>query len=230
MAAKTKKVILFIVEGPTDETALSPVLKKIFQNEEIRFHVVHGDVALEWLVNSTNAINVINKHIKVEMDLYGFRRSDILKVIHLIDTDGAFIPNDRVIDGDVERPVYKENNIIVHNPETFKKRNAKKRQVIGRLYHANTIGSFPYSVYYFSRNMEHVLHNNGSDLTDDEKMDYADQFADTYYGHPEAFIDFLSDSDFTVQGNYRESWRFIFNEINSLHRHSNLHLLFKNEA
>lgn len=28
MAAKTKKVILFIVEGPTDENALSPVLKK----------------------------------------------------------------------------------------------------------------------------------------------------------------------------------------------------------
>ena len=37
MASKTKKVILFIVEGPTDEDALSPVLKKIFQNEEVRF-------------------------------------------------------------------------------------------------------------------------------------------------------------------------------------------------
>ena len=31
MATDTKKVILFIAEGPTDEYALSPVLKKIFK-------------------------------------------------------------------------------------------------------------------------------------------------------------------------------------------------------
>ncbi|GAB1477354.1 hypothetical protein MASR2M70_21920 [Bacillota bacterium] len=46
MNAKTKKIILFIVEGPTDEDALSSILKKIFEGEgkDIRFHVVHGDM------------------------------------------------------------------------------------------------------------------------------------------------------------------------------------------
>lgn len=30
MGKKTKKVIMFIVEGPTDEDTLSPVIKRLF--------------------------------------------------------------------------------------------------------------------------------------------------------------------------------------------------------
>lgn len=159
MAAKTKKVILFIVEGPTDENALSPVLKKIFHNEEVRFHVVHGDVTSEWLVNSTNAIKTVNEHIKAEMDRYGFRRNDIIKVIHLVDTDGAFISNGCVVAGDIEKLCYEENQIISPNPQGTTERNSKKAQVLSRLYSTAAIGTTPYSVYYFSRNMEHVMHN-----------------------------------------------------------------------
>ena len=38
-----KKILLFIVEGPTDETSLSTVLSRIFSSDEIKFHVVHGE-------------------------------------------------------------------------------------------------------------------------------------------------------------------------------------------
>jgi hypothetical protein len=228
MAAKTKKVILFIVEGPTDENALSPILKRIFQNEEVRFHVVHGDFTSDWLVNSTNAINTVNDHIKAEMDRYGFRRTDIINVIHLIDTDGAFIPSGCVVAGDIERLCYEENQIVARNPLLTIERNSKKAQVLSRLYPIDTIGKTPYSVYYFSRNIEHVLHNISEDLTDDEKIDYADRFVAAYHDNPIDFIHFLTNSDFTVRHNYLESWEFIFERINSLHRHCNLHLLFRN--
>ncbi|HBE78030.1 MAG TPA: hypothetical protein DDW65_09660 [Firmicutes bacterium] len=228
MAAKTKKVILFIVEGPTDENTLSPIFKKIFQNEEVLFHVVHGDVTSEWLVNSTNAIKTVYEHIKVEMDRYGFRSNDIIKVIHLIDTDGAFIPSDCVVTGNVEKLCYEENRIISQNPQNTIKRNSKKTQVLSRLYPTSVIGrTIPYFVYYFSRNMEHVMHNISDDLSDDEKMDYADCLIDVYQNNTEAFIHFLADSDFTVQRDYRESWRFVFEGTNSLHRYCNLHLLFQ---
>ncbi len=50
MINRTKKVILFIAEGPTDEETLSPVLKKIFQKEDVRFHIVHGDLTSNWSV------------------------------------------------------------------------------------------------------------------------------------------------------------------------------------
>lgn len=227
MATKTKKVILFIVEGPTDENALSPIFIKIFQSEKVLFHVVHGDVTSEWLVNSTNAIKTVNEHIKVEMDRYGFRRNDIIEVIHLIDTDGAFIPNDCVVIGDVEKLCYTENQIISQNPQGTIERNSKKAQVLRRLYLANVIGTIPYSIYYFSRNMEHVIHNISYNLTDDEKIDYAERFIKAYENNTEAFIHFLTDSDFTVRRDYRESWQFIFEGTNSLHRHCNLHLLFE---
>lgn len=226
MAAKTKKVILFIVDGPTDENALSPILKKIFQNGEVRFHVVHGDITSEWLVSSTNAIKMVNEHVKAEMDRYGFRRNDIIKVIHLIDTDGAFIPNDCVVAGEVQKLCYEEDRIISRNPQRTIERNSRKTQALSRLYAAGAIGATPYSVYYFSRNMEHVMHNISDDLTDNEKMDYADRFVDEYHDNLKAFINFLTDSDFTVQLDYGESWRFIFEATNSLHRHCNLHLLF----
>lgn len=42
MAKKTKKVIMLIVEGPTEETALSSVLKRSFNNEEIDCHIACG--------------------------------------------------------------------------------------------------------------------------------------------------------------------------------------------
>ena len=66
MAADTKKVILFIAEGPTDEYALSPVLKKIFQNSHVRFHVVHGDLTSDFTVDNSNAVKTVNSHIKME--------------------------------------------------------------------------------------------------------------------------------------------------------------------
>lgn len=47
-------------------------------------------------------------------------------------------------------------------------------------------------------------------------MDYADEFADRYLENPDDFVQFLSNSDFTVQGSYGETWRFIFDGTNSL--------------
>ena len=179
MAADTKKVILFIAEGPTDEDALSPVLKKIFQNSHVRFHVVHGDLTSDFTVDNSNAVKTVNSHIKMELDRYGFKRSDIIRVIHLIDTDGAFIPNTNVVAGDVEHIQYEENQIVTKSVLRTIARNEQKQRVLYRLYPEKMIGKLPYAVYYFSRNMEHVLHNDARNLSDEEKANYADEFADT---------------------------------------------------
>lgn len=226
MDGKTKKVILFIVEGPTDEDTLSPVLKEIFHDKEVHFHVVHGDMTTDRKTNGANAIKTVHEHIKAEMKRYGFRKSDILKVVHLIDTDGAFITDEHVVEGDVKKLCYEEDRIISSNPQATIERNERKTSVLQRLYSADIIGTLPYAVYYFSRNMEHVLHNIDGNLSDEEKMEYADRFDATYGSDPEEFIKYLSSLDFAVAEDYEESWHFIFEGLNSLHRHSNLHLLF----
>lgn len=226
MAASSKKVILFIVEGPTDEDTLSPVLKKLFQNAHVRFHVVHGDISTDFSVDSSNAIKKVNNCIKREMDRYRLKRSDIIRIIHLIDTDGAFIPNDNVVDGGAENLKYEENRIVTKRVSQTVARNERKQHVLERLYLARTVGSSPYSVYYFSRNLEHVLHNSKGDLTDEQKVELADNFVDIYLDNPHGFVSFLSESNFTVHGDYKETWDFIFADNNSLHRHCNVHLIF----
>ena len=64
----------------------------------------------------------------------------------------------------------------------------------------------------------------GADLSDEQKMDYADSFADRYGEDPIGFVAFMSKSAFAVSGSYRETWLFIKEGTNSLHRWSNLHL------
>lgn len=68
-------------------------------------------------------------------------------------------------------------------------RNEQKQRVLYRLSSEKMIGKSPYAVYYFSRNMEHVLHNDARNLSNEEKANYADEFADTYSQNPEGFIE-----------------------------------------
>lgn len=227
MAARTKKVILFIVEGPTDEDALSPVLKNIFQSDDVRFHVVHGDMTSDWSVSVSNAIKTVNNHIELERKRYGFEKKDIIKVIHLVDTDGTFVPSDKIIFNTTKEMQYFSDRIESTVPEKVVDRNKRKSQVLCRLYSTSKVGTIPYSVFYFSRNLEHVLHNNSANLTDDEKIKYADAFADRYSSDKEGFWVFISSSDFAVPGDYKDTWNFIMQDINSLHRYCNFHLLFQ---
>lgn len=229
MAQNTKKVILFIVEGSTDESALSPILKKIFQSKEVRFHVVRGDMTSEWSVSGTNAIEKVHEHMKIEMGRYGYRKQDIIKVIHLIDTDGAFITEDKVIHGGSKDIKYWEDRIESLDPKQTAERNERKSQVLRRLCSVDKVGTIPYCVYYFSRNLEHVLHNDNRNLTIEEKVGHADNFADEYNLNPDKFKSFISSSDVCVSGDYKDTWNFIMEDVNSLCRHSNLHLLFQGE-
>jgi len=60
----TKKVVLFIVEGPTDETTLKPLLKKIINDKKIFFKIVRGDITSQRGIYRRNAINKVNTLIE----------------------------------------------------------------------------------------------------------------------------------------------------------------------
>ena len=227
MAAK--KVIMFIVEGPTDADALEPALRKIFDNERIHFHIVHGDITTKKEVSAANIISKVTSCIKQEMDRYGFKQRDILRVIHIIDTDGAFIPNSKVEFEDIEKIKYLEAKILTSDREAIIKRNEQKTRVVCRLIGAAKVGAFDYSIYYFSRNLEHVFHDISDDLTDDEKVEYADEVAEKYGTSPEDFLDFIRADDIAVFGSYKETWDYIMQNTNSLKRNSNFHIIFEEE-
>ena len=63
-------------------------------------------------------------------------------------------------------------------------------------------------------------------LTNEEKEELSDDFADLYEGKVQDFIEFISNQDVAVPGTYKETWRFIEKDMHSLQRHSNMHLMF----
>ena len=83
----------------------------------------------------------------------------------------------------------------------------------------------PYKVYYFSCNLEHVLHNE-QNLPQEEKGEFADVFSEKFYGKPQEFIDFICDKEFAVEGSYVETWNFIKQDTHSLKRYTNFQLFF----
>ena len=85
----SKKVILFIVEGITDETSLARILKEIFEDKKIYFQVVNTDITSELTNNNMNIITKINNEIKKSISRNYFKKSDIIQIIHVVDLDGA---------------------------------------------------------------------------------------------------------------------------------------------
>ena len=95
-----KKVIAVIVEGPSDEAALGSILKEYFSSEEIQFVVVHGDITTKDYTSADNILSKINNLIESVKQKYGYRIEDFLKIIHIVDMDGAFC-NDVIVKKDI---------------------------------------------------------------------------------------------------------------------------------
>lgn len=224
-----KKLILILVEGPTDEDALALVCSNIVKAHDLKFDVLHTDITAE----ETMTVKYIEEHIRNVIDVYlqknlFIKESDILKVVQLIDTDGAFVQPAQVRQSALGKTEYFETYIEAKNKDRLIRRNLSKRKIVHHLVHSEKIAGFEYEIYYFSRNMEHVLHNIARDLTDEEKEDLAFKIADQYSDQPEAFLDLLYNADFSVKGNYEDTWKFIMENGNSLKRYCNILLFFEN--
>ena len=54
--ARLKKIVLFIVEGITDEMSLSLILSKLIDDSSVQFHVINQDITADFNSNSQNII------------------------------------------------------------------------------------------------------------------------------------------------------------------------------
>ena len=117
-----KKVMLFIVEGPTDETSLSTVLNRIFSSATVKFQVIHGDILTRDFTSSDKIVAAVWEQVKEFMGSI-YRKSDICRIVHLTDMDGVFIPDDAVVENDTVEidtpPYYTETQIQMPNRAGF---------------------------------------------------------------------------------------------------------------
>lgn len=220
-----KKVVAVIVEGPSDENAIGGILKEFFSSEEVQFAVVHGDITSDNGTTKENAVSKIGALIETIRSRYGYNWRDFVRIIHIADTDGAFAQN-CIKETEVENIRYYEDHIEYFDIEEVKKRNMHKSEIMFKLYTTGKIRNIQYRLYFNSCNLEHVLYNELKDFSDDEKEILSDEFAEKYEGKILEFIEFISDKSFAVDGTYRETWKYIEKDMNSLQRHSNMHLIF----
>lgn len=224
---KTKKIILFIVEGITDEAALAGIFTKLINDDETRFYFTEGDITSDHTTNPSNLKRKLGENVKSFLERYHLKKTNIKSVIHLLDTDGAFI-NKQFIEEDVTCKdfYYTLKKIKSNNVANVIERNNRKSSLMDILSKTNKVlASIDYRAYYLSSNLEHVLHNK-LNVPKSDKMELAEKFDDRYYGKEKDFIRFISDSSIAVSGNYLETWEYIKTDLNSLNRFSNLHLFF----
>lgn len=167
-----KKVVLVIVEGPTDEDALGISLKQYFDkfSKNVLVEVMHCDITTEWSGYPQNIREKITDVVKRNAQKNKYQKEHYSQIIHIVDTDGAFIDEEYVIeDESVEKVNYSLTSIICKDREDIVNRNIQKSNNLKSLLSIKTIWSIiPYKVYYMSCNMDHVLHNI-QNSTDEEK-------------------------------------------------------------
>lgn len=224
----SKKVILFIVEGVTDEISIGTVIKKLNKNKKIYFQIVNKDITSDSGSNSTNILKKINEQVNECIMQQHFNRKDIIKIVHIVDTDGTFIDERFVRYKDIPETEYDLEYINTKDPDKIKQRNLKKSGILNRLSATNVINKIPYEVYFFSTNLEHVLHNI-QNAKDEDKKKLADKFEDEFYYNPEKFIEFINNQEYALSDTYSRTWDFIKRDNNSLKRYTNFNLFFNKE-
>ena len=224
-----KKIVFVIVEGPSDHDALALILSKIFDSNEVHVEILHRDITTENGITPSNIIENVVDVIKEYAVGSHFVSKHFQRVIHLVDTDGAFIANDKVVeDREASGFVYSTEAIRAPEPQKVIERNLQKRANLLKISRTSKVWNIPYSVFYMSCNLEHVLFNK-LNCSDEEKEELSYRFAKQYKDNIPGFLSLISESDFSVCDDYLSSWDFISKENNSLNRYTNLGLCFKND-
>lgn len=232
---ESKSVVLFIFEGVTEKIALENILEKIFSSKHVDVEFIGTDITSSRDINVSNIDNELRNFIRNKIKPLHVDLMDIEKIIHVIDTDGGFV-DERYIcyDKKVDGISYGFDLILSKNPDNTLKRNKEKSEKVNFLKNRNCLkfkaeGNIlvPYRLCFFSRNREHALQNESGELSRIEKTNMAFDFAVRYQGNEKDFITLVNDKSIKVEGTFSDTWSFIQKDNNSLHRHSNFHLVFE---
>ena len=222
-----KKILFVIVEGPSDEDALGVILSRYYNPDVVYLHVMHCDITTRNDVSPSNVISKVAEEIKDYARRYHYmqNKSYIFKeIVHIVDMDGAYINNNNIVENpSATSLIYSETAIQTYRKAAIEERNKQKRENLNKLTTTSEIWGIPYSVYYMSSNLEHVLFNK-LNCTDEEKEKLALDFANQYKNNIDDFCKYMCASNFSVTGDYRESWEFIKEGNRSLERHTNFGL------
>lgn len=241
-----KKILLFLVEGKTDKITLSVQIEAFLDKCNIqgilpRFVMVAGggDSTSDKELNP----EMIEMEISKIIDMHDNDRGefiylkDVVKMVQIVDMDGAFIEDDSIIQRDeewkrIENRTYFLDRVETDNALYTRKSFERKRRNIE---HLSTIKTFhlgshdvEYSIFFFASNLEHFLYDE-QNCDDYMKKAKAQRFHDECLENEALFLRVMRDGDYVLKDkSYEESWAYIKEPgLNSLTRCSNINLLFR---
>lgn len=227
-----KKVVMILLEGPSDATALGKYFKDFFSGDRVVTKILHTDITSQKGVYPDTIKAKVGCKINDELHRLKLNKSDLMRVIHVVDLDGAFIPDIAIkLDETKTTFIYKDDGIHYKDVNAVVNRNTQKKQNIETLYKntSGICGGVMYHIYYMSCNLEHVLHNLRQVAAED-KEGLAYEFGARYKDDLPGFLKYMKESEFSVCSNYLESWDFITKDLRSLQRYTNIGLCLKKLA
>lgn len=224
-----KKIVFVIVEGASDDMALGNTLSQVFDKESVHVHIMHEDVTTRTGVTSQNIVSKVGNEIRAYASSHHYRANDFKQIIHIVDTDAAFLLEEKILEEpQCEKLSYRDDGIHTNDVRKVVSRNKQKVENLYRLRSCNEIWGVPYRVYYMSCNLDHVLYDKRNS-TDEEKEQDAYAFAKRYKNNVGAFMDYVCKSPFSVRGEFKESWDFIEEGMRSIERYTNLPICIEEE-
>ncbi|MGN0072117.1 MAG: hypothetical protein ACI361_09835, partial [Atopobiaceae bacterium] len=220
MNAKSR-VVLFLVEGPSDEDALMrPFSSLLMQrnaepSRKAESEAFRCDVTTVRLFKGNvnfridrKMKNTVRSFILDRIERrHAYTWNDLDLIVHLVDLDGAFIPDANIHQADCTGFVYGPNFIEARNTSDVIRRNHEKASAIRELIACSNLTyrkkEVPYRLYFVSRNLEHALYGIERDCTDSEKRALSIAFADKYVNDIEAFEALLCSDNVRVSA---EDW------------------------
>ena len=76
-----KKILFVIVEGPSDDAALSVLLSRFFDSNVVHVHVMHCDITTELGVTPNNIVRTIGDCVKKFAGRL-YKSGDFCQIIH----------------------------------------------------------------------------------------------------------------------------------------------------
>ena len=248
-----RKIVLFIVEGPSDREALKPAISELYDRIDPEIDVVFamiqygeqrgGDITClhyeDRVLKRTNSVvpEYIAKDI-YEVIIKPLNEATpaiypkyLSEIVHIVDLDGAYIPTEAIEENaELGKPSYQPDKIICPSKENIINRNEQKTINLDYLSSLEEIKikttTVPYRVYYFSSNLDHFLHYDAN-MDDNKKMSAARAFADSK-ADVDSFVKYFSEDPASAREmSYEESWQFIKKGTNSLARRTNIDILLK---
>lgn len=235
MVRKGKKALFAIVEGDSDSHFFFDELQKKCRDEHILIKAYDGDIFTDY---SKMDIPIRDRIRAFFVERMGeLRVSDFLGILHLTDTDGAFVSDDKVIVdlNQQEKIIYSVNGIFVNSAEQQEKMQRRNQQKKSQTAAARFISNItynkieiPYRLFYLSQHLEHVVFDE-LNVPGNEKIKKIIKFIKEQAA-PNS-IESLLNNHFPqlpvlTESKHKESWDFIFQGDNSLQRYTNAELMY----